>query len=68
MKINNNIKKKKNMFFFNNIRGLKVFRFLFKKKFSNYKVILSKKFLNKEVIKILTKKKIDFDVLKSLKK
>ena len=67
MKINNNIKKKRICFFFNNIRGLKVLNFFLKKKFSNYNVILSKKFLNKEVIKILTKKKIDFEVLKSLK-
>lgn len=67
MKLDNYLNKKKICFFFNNIRGLKVLNFFLNKDISNYKVFLSKKFLNNEVKLKLKKKKINFQILTSLK-
>ena len=62
-----NFKKKKLGFFFNNHRGLKVLKFFIKKKFLISKVILSRKYLNYDLLTILKKDKIKFIVINSLK-
>jgi len=67
MKFSQFLKEKKFYFFFNNIRGLEVLNFFLKKKISNYEVILSKKFLNQNILNLLNKKKIHFQIIHSLK-
>lgn len=53
--------------FFNNYRGLKIFKFLKKKKVKISYIFLSKKFINNKVTNYLRKKKIKFSIIKDLK-
>lgn len=62
------IKQKQFIFFFNNLRGIEIIKYLIKKKnFYNYKIILAKKFLNIDILKILKKLKIEYTFINSLK-
>jgi len=55
--------------FFNSLRGIKVMRHLMKiKSIDVSKIIISKKFLNKEIIKILRKKNIKFKYFENYNK
>ena len=54
--------------FFNNLRGLEVFKYLLKKKeIKILKIILAKKYLNKEVLKKIKIKKIRLYILNKKK-
>lgn len=65
------MEKKNIAIFFNNIRGLEVYKFLNKKKKYNFDVYLSKKNLNKSLLKKLKNykliNKIDSTVVKKIK-
>ena len=52
--------------FFNNLRGLKVLRFLKRKKINIVYIFLSKKFLNKDILKYLKKSSFKFRVINNL--
>ena len=57
------MKQKKIILFFNNLRGLSVLNYLLKKKgIKIVKIILSKKNLNKDILKKIESKKIKYSI------
>ena len=63
---NTKIQKLKFLVFFNNNRGIEIIKIFLKKKF-NFEIVLTKKFLNREVIKFLSKKKLPYKIITNLK-
>jgi methionyl-tRNA formyltransferase len=54
--------------FFNNYRGLEIFKFLRKKKIDIRYIFLSKKFINNKVVNYLKNKEIKFSIIDNLNK
>ena len=62
-----NLKNIKITLFFSNYRGVGVLNYLLKKKLNINKIFLSKKYLNKKIIKDVNKTKISFNIINSLR-
>ncbi len=58
------LRKKKILYLFNNLRGIKVFQYLYKKKkIKNYEILIARKFLNKKILTVLKKMKLKFNII-----
>ena len=58
------LRKKKILYLFNNLRGIKVLQYLYKKKkIKKYEILIARKFLNKKIKMILKKKKLKFNII-----